>query len=174
VPIAFTLPDEASRPASTADLDPSERFIVWAFRRWVLGLQQNNGEHWSLVWSEFTRQFGVNDGREALSGFARVIKELQCHARRNIHHHHPCCPCLCADEISLVYFVAACQNRQSRLARGLAEWLVRPDGAGDLLEAATRLAGVMRRHALHLPVRTKKTAFDTESAEPPRLQITVH
>ena len=52
--------NRAPWPTSMSELDPSERLIVWAFRRWVLGLRQNNGEHWAFVWNEFARQFGAN------------------------------------------------------------------------------------------------------------------
>ncbi|MFQ5784533.1 MAG: hypothetical protein ACE5H8_06885 [Alphaproteobacteria bacterium] len=156
-----------------AELDPAERLIVWAFRRWVLGLLENKGGYWSCVWNEFARQFGARDGKEALSSFATLIKGLQCYARRTIHHHHPCCPCLGADEVSLICFVAACQNRRPQLARSLAEWMVHPDGAGELLEAGIRLAQAMRRHALNLPERTA-VIFETEAARPKTTQVTVH
>jgi hypothetical protein len=174
VPASFTSPNGAPWPTSTPELDPSERLIVWAFRRWVLGLYQNAGEHWSFVWNEFARQFGAKDGKEALSGFAGLIKGLQCYARRTIHHHQPCCPCLCVDELCLVRLVAACQNREPQLARALAEWMVQPDGAGELLEAGTRLAQVMRRHALHFPQRCGKEESGTGSDWLEKSRVTVH
>lgn len=165
---------ETPWPTSMAELAPAERFIVWCFRRWVLGLRENNGEHWSFVWNEFARQFGAKDGKEALSGFAGLIKGLQCYARRAIQHHQPCCPCLGADEVSLICFVAACQNRQPHLALSLAEGMVQPEGAGELLEAGIRLAEVMRQYALNLPERTGKVVFKTEAERPETTQVTVH
>ncbi len=180
MPLAFTSPasKQTPWPTSTAELEPSERLIVWAFRRWVLGLAQNNGGHWSLVWNEFVRQFGAGDGKEAMTGFAKLVKGLHGHARRSIGHHQPCCSCLCADEVSIVCLVAACQHRQPRLARGLAEWLVLPDGAGDLLAAAVQLGHIMRRHGLRLPVRTQARgvaeALDKQEAAPALSQATMH
>lgn len=174
MPVTFTSPNEAPWPTSTAELDPSERLIVWAFRRWLLGLPQNAGEHWSFVWNDFARQFGAQDGKEALSAFTGLIKGLQCYARRTIHHHQPCCPCLGADEVCLVSLVAACQNHQRQLARALAEWMVQSDGVGDLLEAGMRLARVMQRHSLNLPGRTKKEEPDTASEWPLSSRTTVH
>lgn len=141
-------------PTSTAELAPAERFIVWAFRRWVLGLKQNTGDHWTLVWNEFARQLGDRDGRDALCGFAGLVKAMQCHARRRISYHQPCCPFLGADEVSIVCFVAACQNEHPQLSRSLAEWLVKADGADEMLEAGTRLSAGMHRHALLLPQRS--------------------
>jgi len=146
------------------ELDPSERLIVWSFRRWVLGLRENRGEHWSFVWNEFARQFGAPAGKEALSGFAALIKGLQCHARRMVHHHQPCCPCLGADEASVMCLVAACQSRQLARARALAEWLVEPDGVGELLQAGTRLAHIMRQHALIFPERAGHAIAGTDTA----------
>ncbi len=157
-----------------AELDPSERMIVRAFRRWVLGLQQNDGGHWTLVWNDFARQFGASDGKQALSAFASLVKGLQCYARRAIRHHRPCCACLGADEVSLLCLVAACQHGRPGLARGLAEWLVRPEGAGELLQAGTRLAQVMRRHALNLPRRTANETSAREALRPGRSRITLH
>lgn len=161
-------------PTSMAELAPAERFVVWCFRRWVLGLRENNSGHWSLVWNEFARQLGACDGKAALSDFANLVRGLQCYARRTIHHHQPCCPCLGADEARIISLVAACQNGRTHLARALVEWMVEPDGAGELFEAAIRLAQVMRRHALNLPERTGKVAFETEAVRPTTAEVTVH
>lgn len=170
----FTSANGARWPTSMSELVPSEQLIVWAFRRWVLGLLENRSEHWSFVWNEFARQFGSREGKEALSGFAALLKGLQCYARRTVHHHQPCCPLLGADEVSVVCFVAACQSNQLPLARALAEWLVEPDGVGELLAAGTRLARVMRRHALKLPERTSGEIFETASARLDASRATVH
>jgi hypothetical protein len=74
-------------PTSLSELDPAERFIVWSFRRWVLGWSHGNADHWSLVWAEFTRQFGEADGKTATAAFAGLIDVLRWRARRTIHHH---------------------------------------------------------------------------------------
>jgi hypothetical protein len=174
VPMTFTSPNAAAMPTSMRDLDPPERLIVWTFRRWALGLRQNNAEHWSFVWFEFTKQFGARGGREALSEFACLIKGLQCYTRRALQHHQPCCPCLAADEVALVALVAACQSRQANRARALAEWLVLPDGAGELLAAATRLARVMGRHALTLPIRSNPAPAHAMRHDQAQSRITVH
>lgn len=136
-----------------ADLEPGEEILVRAFRRWVLGLRENTGEQWSSVWNDFARRFGARDAKEALTGLAGIVKGLQCHARRTIHHHHPCCPRLHADEVSIVCFVAACQDRRTRSVRALAEWMVHLDGVGDLLAGGLSVAGILGRHALRLPQR---------------------
>ncbi len=148
--------------------------MVWSFRRWVLGLKQNTGDHWNFVWNEFARQLGSKDGRDALTGFAGLIKTIQCHARRRICHHQPCCAYLGADEVSLVCFVAACQSGERRLARSLAEWLVTGDGIGDMLEAGFRLAAGMRRHGLILPERYGDTTPPHQEFGAPELTARLH
>ena len=172
----FSLPKSNGRnwPTSTTELDPSEQFIVWSFRRWVLGLKQNTGDHWNMVWNEFARQLGSDDGRDALSGFALIIKALQCYARRRITYHQPCCPYLGADEVSLVCFIAACQNGETRLSRSLAEWLVKAEGAGEMMEAGHRLADAMRQHGLLFPPRIKTPAAAQRAPETPQPLAMLH
>lgn len=147
--------DGVTWPTSFMALAPSERLIVWAFRRWVLGLRRNDGAQWTIVGKEFSRQFDRHDGTIALAGFARLIDGLQRRARRVMHIHQVCCPCLSADEVCLVALVAACQAPVPSAARARAEWLVRGDGVGDLLDAGTRLACLMLRHGLSLPQRSQ-------------------
>lgn len=142
-----------SCPETTTELDVAERFVVRSFRRWVVGLRHNDGGHWKQVWGDFASQFGDTDGKAALSGFARLIQSLQSYARRGISYHQPCCPCLSADEISITNLVAACQGHHLSHAHALAEWLVQPDGIGDLLDAASQLAHFMESHGLLFPVR---------------------
>lgn len=167
-------PNSRPWPTSMADLEPAEKLVVWAFRRWGLGLRQHTAEHWSCVWNEFAKRFGVCDGKEALSGFTYMIKELQCSPRRTIRYHQPCCPCVGADEVCFVSFVAACQNQQSLLARVIAERMVQPDGVGGLLEAGNRLARVMRRHVPSLPQRIRKEELEAGLDWPVSSQVTVH
>lgn len=145
--------DGAVWPISMTELDISERLVVWAFRRWIQGLRRNDGAHWAMVGREFGRQFNGQDGTRALAGFARLIDSWQRYARRVVRLHQACCPCLSADEASLIGFVAACQGLSPSLARVRAESLVRDEGVGDLLEAGMQLAAVMRRHGLPLPQR---------------------
>ena len=146
-------------PTTMAELAPSERFIVWSFRRWVRGLRDNDYSHWSLVSDEFTRQLGEVDGQEALSGFARLVMGLQRHARRPVRVHWPCCPGLGVDEVLIVCLVASCQHHESRFAKRLAEWVVKCGGASELIMACKYLALIMHRRSLDLPMRTGTTAM---------------
>ena len=174
VPLTFKTSDVGPWPTSTTELDASEQLIVWAFRRWALGLRRNDSTHWSLVWNEFARQFGVADGKEAMSAFAGLVRGLLAHARRTMRHHEPCCASLGADEVALVAFVSACQHRDPHRARRLAEWLARRDGAGELLEAGIRLGRVMRRRGRMLPVRTNGRTLCAATDRPANPDVTVH
>jgi len=157
-----------------AELEPAERFLVSAFRRWVLGLRDNRGALMSLVWDDFEGRFGARDGKDAMAAFAGVIRGLQCHARRRIAHHQPCCPCLGGDETGIVCFVAACQNGQPLLARGLAEGMVRDEGVGELLGAAARMARLMKKYGLELPLRVQRKGLDDDREWANRASTTVH
>lgn len=140
-------------PTSVCELEPAESLIVWALRRWVLGLQENAGHHLFLVSREFARQLESPEAEDAMSSFAALIRGLQEHARRRVRHHQPCCPCLGIDEVWLVCLVGSCQRGELCRARALAEWMVHSDGIGDLLDAATRLGRVMGKHYLIIPCR---------------------
>lgn len=161
-------------PTTTKELEVAERLIVRSFRRWVVGLRHNDGKHWSQVWTDFAGRFGDADGKAALSGFARLIRSLQSHARRSITYHQPCCPCLSADEIRITNLIAACQERRLSHAHALAEWMVRPDGIGDLLDAASQLAHFMQCHGLLFPVRTTTPMPDAASNYAMPRSVTVH
>ncbi|MBL4722102.1 MAG: hypothetical protein JKY20_13365 [Alphaproteobacteria bacterium] len=153
---------KTSKPTSTLELDPSEIFIVWSFRRWATGLRQNNGVHWKLIWNEFSRQFGTRNSSKALTEFVTIMRMIQAHARRPMRHHQPCCPCLAADEVMLICLIAACQTPQGHMARRLASWMVKPDGIDSLLKAGGNLSTQMAEHAMILPVRTQ--AIDAADA----------
>lgn len=141
-------------PTSLAELEPPERLLVWSFRCGALAMSDHRGHHICLLGNEFTRQFGAAAGRAALGGFIAIIRALVEHARRDLRHHRPYCPCLGVDEAWLICLVGACQHGESRKARVLAELMVAPDGVGDLLGAAEILGRAMSAHALVLPQRT--------------------
>jgi hypothetical protein len=161
-------------PTRIRELGSAERFVVRSFRRWILGLRLNNGFHWSFVWTDISTRFGESEGGVALAGFARLILALQGNARRNIKYHHPCCPCLCADEVSIANLVAACQQGRLSHAHALAEWLVYVDAVGDLLETASQLAHLMRQNGLIFADRTEQAChFPAGSISPGNVR-TVH
>lgn len=133
-----------------ADLGHAERFLVWALRRWAMGLLGNNARHWTFVWYEFETQLGDIDGKAGLANFAKMSRALQLYALRPRVHQHPCCPAVARDETWFVDLVAAFQAGRLDDARHLVRDAVEPAGFDVMLEAASRLAYLMHRHALYL------------------------
>src|SRR5690242_4599917 len=82
--------------------EDAETLIVWAFRRWVLGLRNRAPEQWDTVWRGMARRCGEAAGRETTAALAETIEALRRTARRTITHHQPCCPCLGEDEAMLL------------------------------------------------------------------------
>ncbi|WP_341705829.1 hypothetical protein, partial [Ferrovibrio sp.] len=112
-------------PTSVQELTDGERLVVWAFRRWVSGPDQQL----PLLAREFDRQFRRPDARPALAEFDGALTALSRHARRTIVHHQPCCACLGADEVCILSIVAALQAHVPAAARAMALWLIRQGGA---------------------------------------------
>jgi hypothetical protein len=144
-------------PTSMGELEPAESLLVWALRRWILGLQENAGHHLSMVSREFARQLESPRAEDAMGSFAALIRGLQEHARRRVRHHQPCCPCLGSDEVWLVCLIGSCQRGELCRARALAEWMVHAEGIGDLLDAATRLGRALEDRCLIIPCRNEDT-----------------
>jgi hypothetical protein len=144
---------ERPLPRRMADLAAGEHLVLWGFRRWIVGLTDDAPAHWRIVEREFTRRFGVEDGRRSLVALVRLIAMLQSHAARPIVYHRPCCPCIGADEATILAFVAACQLGDWPGARHRAAMLVGEAGVGDLLEAGARLAKLLAGRGARLPLR---------------------
>ena len=143
----------AALPRRSAELTAAERLVVGALRHWIVGLGDNSGRHWSHAWNDLARELGSGPARDAVAGLTRLVATLGGHARGRIRHHLPCCPCLTADEVRLLGFIAACQAAAPAAARAQAEWLVRADGVGDLLAAGLALGQALGQRGQRLPVR---------------------
>ena len=167
-------PQRTDWPTSTQELDVSERLIIWALRRWVHGLRQNDGRQWTLVWKEFGRQFNGRDGTIALAGFVQFVDALQRHTRRAMQLHRVCCSYLSTDEIRLIGIVAACQGEAAIVAKARAEWLVHAEGIGDILEAGAKLATIMQRNGLTLPRRKKGHLHEDVGVDTELMPATLH
>ena len=139
-------------PSRTADLAESERLILGALRYWLAGLTDNSGTALSLAWNDLARALGAERARAAMSGLIGLVRAMG-HLRRPLRHHRPCCACLSGDEMAILSVVSACQSNDWTRARGLAEWLILPEGTGGLLEQGMRLASVFKEGGLVLPAR---------------------
>ena len=139
-------------PNQMADLADSERLILSVFRHWLVGLVDKSGSRLSLAWNELARELGAARGRAAMSALIGLVRALG-HVRRPLRHHRPCCSCVSVDENALLSFLATCQRQDWTLARSQAEWLVAPDGVGDLLENGIKLSAALGSGGQSLPAR---------------------
>jgi len=153
MPDGLSAPKSPLAPPMMRELTEMERLLVWSYRRWIAGLRTREEIHWTLVWRELCCTFGREDGGDFFVGLQKAVTEICQHARRPLRLHPPCCSHVCLDELWLPSLVAACERRDYRAARIRAESLVKADGMPCLLEAASRMAAVLRGRRITLPDR---------------------
>ncbi|HZD24718.1 MAG TPA: hypothetical protein VE631_00535, partial [Alphaproteobacteria bacterium] len=88
-------------PASFGQFEPAEQLVLWALRRWIVGLADMAENQWTLVCRLLTRRFGKADGEVLVRGLARYLHTICCHPRRPLRYHQPCCPGISGDEIAM-------------------------------------------------------------------------
>ncbi len=160
-------------PHELSELAEAEAVVLRALRRWIVGSSSKDPRLWSLAWNDLAVAFGTEPGREILTALIGMVREICGYARRPIEYHQPCCPCVCADEVCILALLGACQRAETQAARGLAEWLVRREGAPGLLESATRLVTVLASQGCRLPDRS--TSAHRPEAPPSRpVAVTLH
>jgi hypothetical protein len=133
--------------------EDAESLIVWAFRRWVLGIRHQAPEQWDTVWRVLQRRCGEPVAREAASALAEMIEILRQTARRTISHHQPCCTWIGDDEALFLILLGACQRGDGLLAQTAAQTLSGTVNPDSLLKGAIRLGGVFAAQGLMLPYR---------------------
>ncbi|MFZ5792361.1 MAG: hypothetical protein ACOY3L_16840 [Pseudomonadota bacterium] len=138
----------AAEPTLLAELELSERLIVWAFRCWIAPVSLEG-----YILREFARRFGAREAEPALAEFARFVEALHAGARRVLYFHQPSCPCVGRDELGILGLLAAAQAADAQAAHAAAMALTRPSGTGALLSRARRLAGRLADNDLLLPAR---------------------
>jgi hypothetical protein len=129
--------------ASRSDLTPGEARLVQMFRRWLMGAHDVRIEHWALLWGELSVWVGPAEGKSRLINLAGLMRELAEHGRHPIRFLPVGCPHLGLDEAWLVGIVRACRHGDWDYPRLLAEWMVRDDGVGDVIGAASGLASIL-------------------------------
>lgn len=139
---------EASELTCTGELTDAERLLVWSFRRWASGC-----DHRPLIRHAFAVQFGAGRGGEALHAFHHFMDVLRVGARRVIHYHLPCCPCLGADELRVLLLVASAQHGDGWSAAVVAGGLVHRSWIDAFVEAAEGLAEAFKRNAAILRLK---------------------
>jgi hypothetical protein len=144
--------------------DDAENLVVWAFRRWVLGLRHGAPEQWHTVWRGLQRRCGEATGREATAALAEMIEELRRIARRIITHHEPCCPGIGDDEATLLVLIGACQRGDLLLEQTAAQALSGALNPDALTLAAMRFAEAFHERGLMLPYRDLSPAMTLPAA----------
>lgn len=132
----------------TTELTEAERLLIWSFRRWASGC-----DHRPLIRHAFARQFGASRATEALQAFHHFMDVLRIGARRVIHYHMPCCPCLGADELRVLLLVASAQHGDGWRAAVAAGGLVHRAWVEPFVEAAGVLADAFRKNAAILRLK---------------------
>lgn len=159
--------EEHAWPITITELTEGERFVVWAFRRWVSG-----AEHLPMLAREFHRQVRRSDVRPALVAFDAALTGLSRHARRSIIYHQPCCACLGADEVCFVSIVAAQQAGAISAARAMAGWLILPVGLDAFLTALDLLGEYLAASGHDLPYRVRQASpLGMTSTKPVALSV---
>ncbi|MEM7171379.1 MAG: hypothetical protein AAF530_14500 [Pseudomonadota bacterium] len=140
-------------PMTVSELHPAEALFLRCFRSWVLGIVSQDTRHWDQVWNTIGVSFPADDRAQVMSHFIEMIRSLELHGRRVIHHHQPDCPCVGPDELKVLTLLAACQNRRPHLARNIAQELVGDGGQNPLFAASITLAQLFEKCGLAMPVR---------------------
>ena len=145
---------EGRRPVrQMTELTEAEAFVLRCLRRWIVGLQQRDSRHWSVVWNDFAGAFGPDDARLLLAALTALVRGLCGHARRSIVHHRPCCSGVSPDEACLLALIGDCQRGDEFAAATRSAWLVVADGTADVIAAADDMGAILTAHGYRLPAR---------------------
>jgi len=127
-------------PALRRGRAPTERLLLEAFRRWVIGWRDCRMEEWVAVWTAFHDALPRDRALGAVRASESLFRTIGLNARRTLHHHQPPCPCLGPDEARLLDLVGAAATADHRTAEALAGCLVRPEALAETLARARTLA----------------------------------
>lgn len=159
-------PRELRPVRQMTELSHAEAFVLRCLRRWIVGLQQQDSRHWSVVWNDFAGAFGPDDARLLLTALTALVRGLCGHARRSIVHHRPCCSGVSPDEACLLALIADCQRGDDFAAATRSAWLVVSDGTADVIGAADDMAAILAAHGYRLEARmTTEEAGEAEREE---------
>lgn len=136
----YNFADSTVWPNGLDDIEPTEKFFVWAFRCWAIGSRNPDKPHINAVWDRFLRELGPTNGKNALSNLITMFDTLRTHPNRDIYHHEPQCKCLSVDEVLLIFMIGSCRRHERAIARYFAHQLVQPGGVDELVETSWLLA----------------------------------
>ncbi len=137
-----------------SELSDGQQLVVWSFRRWLSGKQS-----WSTVWNEFAARFGAEPAKPILTSFVNLVDAIRAGARRAVHYHQPCCPCVGADEALLTSMVGAAQAGRRDIVRNYALEMVQDPMADALVERALDLAAALSDRGVEVPHQREWKSF---------------
>ena len=105
---------------SVADLNVAEQFVLWAVRTRLEGAASASISSTASDWRM------TSDGGAGLAAFESWFQVLATHCWRDLYLHRAPCPCLSADERTMLDLVASAQvGDERRLHRAAAVWFSR-------------------------------------------------
>ena len=132
------------RPSGADPGDTGRQFLVWAWRRIIVG----RGDCPAVA-----RALALHCGEDAgevLATLSTFLQALSYTARRRLQVGHPGCAGITADEQQLLALVAAAQAGEAPLMEAHLRWLVRPDARIPAAIAAGALGTALSVHGLVL------------------------
>ena len=127
-----------------AGLAPPEALAVTALRRWAAAQSGDGRYQMRMLCGEFRSALGAST-TGAIAAILRFVAVLGTSRCEPFRHYAPCCPLLAADEASFASLLCACSGGRWHEARLFADRLAGDGAAGDLLSAASVLAGALMR-----------------------------
>jgi hypothetical protein len=105
----------------------------------------------SLVWNDFARGLGPDQGRKAMQSFEELCRLCVRHGRRPLMRHSVQCKCIGSDESCFANFIATAADGEREDALLIATLLVRPDVAPLIASLATNFGLALKRMHLASP-----------------------
>ena len=133
---------------SVADLNVAEQFVLWAVRTRLEGAARR--EHLEYG---FRLAHDLPSGGAGLAAFESWFLVLATHCWRDLYLHRTPCPCLSADERTMLDLVASAQVDDERRLHRAAAGLVQPQAIESLQQASRIFAAALRELGLRLSGR---------------------
>lgn len=130
-----------------AELGALEAASVIYFRLWCDGPASR-----SLVWNDFARGLGSDQGRSAMQCFEELCRLCARHGRRPLMRHSVQCKCIGADESCFAHFIATAVEGDREDAMLIATLLVPPDVAPLIASLATNFGLALKQMDLSAPL----------------------
>ena len=158
-----------TQPLTTSSLSEAERERLTLLRRWMMGWETRNPQHWEEAWRELSRRYGSSSARQILLALECFLRSLSQEAASPISYHRPCCGCLSHEERLLLDMV---RLRQGAGLYSRAAELLEADGVAPVLACAQRLAAAFELAVFEPDGRT--AAGGDRSAPTPPLSASAH